>query len=250
MTVFADYAAFYDDLYESKNYEQEAGWVVGKARSLQPHSKTWLDVGCGTGIHAGAIARHGFTVTGVDRSPEMVTLAQQRSSTEGVSFGVGDLTTLNLGKKFDVVSSLFHVVSYQTETQALEQSVKNLLDHAVPGGVVIFDYWNGAGVLQDLPSVRVKRVSGKTCEITRIAEPEHFPDDSTVAVNYTLYATDRATGALVQARETHLMRYLFTNELSSILKRFGVQTMSFSGWLDNKNPGAAWEACVVALAPA
>jgi SAM-dependent methyltransferase len=248
MTVFADYALFYDDLYQDKSYATEAAWVASKIREVHPEAHTLLDVGCGTGKHARELASLGFEVTGIDRSPQMIGHAVATSNSS-ISFAVGDLVTLDLDRKFDVVTSLFHVVSYQTTNVALAKSVDNLLRHAHDGGVVIFDFWHGPGVLSDPPAVRVKRVVGKEHDIVRVAEPSHDFDRSLVDVDYIVYATRRSDGSSLVATETHRMRYLFQSELRFLFDSFGVTDVAFSAWLADNAPGSAWEACAIARKP-
>jgi arsenite methyltransferase len=74
-------------------------------------ARTILDIGCGTGVAARAIARRkGFTgrVTGVDISAGLVQVAERLSTTEGVSeqiqFVVGDTRRLDIpDEAFDAV---------------------------------------------------------------------------------------------------------------------------------------------------
>jgi SAM-dependent methyltransferase len=56
-----------------------------------------LDVACGPGVVAAAIAREGAHVTGVDVTPEMIALARQRCAGEGLTnarFEIGDVEPL------------------------------------------------------------------------------------------------------------------------------------------------------------
>lgn len=48
-------------------------------RLLGRGSGTLLDVGCGTGVYTAAMSQHGWTVTGVDLSEDMLRLARKRS---------------------------------------------------------------------------------------------------------------------------------------------------------------------------
>ena len=74
-------------------------------------ARTILDMGCGTGVAARAIARRkGFTgrVTGIDLSAGLLQVAARLSTTEGVSeqiqFVVGDIRRLNIpDEAFDAV---------------------------------------------------------------------------------------------------------------------------------------------------
>jgi SAM-dependent methyltransferase len=57
---------------------------------------TLLDAGCGTGRYAGELARRGYAVEGVDRSPDLIETARQSVGGHGysVSFRVGNLLAL------------------------------------------------------------------------------------------------------------------------------------------------------------
>src|SRR5581483_942807 len=73
----------------------EADFVM----SLGPASV--LDAGCGTGRVAIELARRGVDVVGVDVDPGM--LATARSRAPEITWVEADLTTLDLGRTFDVV---------------------------------------------------------------------------------------------------------------------------------------------------
>ncbi|MEO6743235.1 MAG: methyltransferase domain-containing protein [Caldimonas sp.] len=113
------------------------------AMSIQS-AKTVLDLGCGTGVAARAIAsRQGFAghVTGIDVSPYLTAAAQGLAKKEGISntvtFRTGDSESLNLpDASFDAVVAhtlISHVPNPLTVLQEIVRVVK-------PGGTVgIFD---------------------------------------------------------------------------------------------------------------
>ncbi|MEU4690271.1 class I SAM-dependent methyltransferase [Actinoplanes sp. NPDC023714] len=78
----------------------------------EPRGPRALDLGCGTGDLAIALARLGFQVTGVDFSPTAVDQARAKAAAEGltVEFEVADATRLRLTKRFDSIfdSGLLH----------------------------------------------------------------------------------------------------------------------------------------------
>jgi len=57
-----------------------------------------LDLGCGTGTHAIALARHGWQVTGVDFAPWAIRRARQKAEAGGVTaqFYTADVTELDM----------------------------------------------------------------------------------------------------------------------------------------------------------
>jgi SAM-dependent methyltransferase len=68
-------------------------------RAFDPSSV--LDAGCGTGRVAIELARHGIDVVGVDVDPSMIAEARRRAPE--LEWVRADLSTLSLGRRFDVV---------------------------------------------------------------------------------------------------------------------------------------------------
>jgi SAM-dependent methyltransferase len=96
-----------------------------------------VDLGCGDGAWMQALARRGFTVTGVDRSASLLTYARtaapsavlKKSSVHRFSF-----------PRCDAITALGEVLSYEPATPA---SLRRLFRRAYaalrPGGVFVFD---------------------------------------------------------------------------------------------------------------
>ncbi|MDQ1521637.1 MAG: hypothetical protein QOI55_2710, partial [Actinomycetota bacterium] len=86
--------------------EQEVGFLVEELR-LDPGMRV-LDVGCGPGRHALALARRGIEVVGVDLSPDFVALARESVSAEtsSATFEIGDVRDLDYDAEFDAVICL------------------------------------------------------------------------------------------------------------------------------------------------
>ena len=60
------------------------------------------------------------------------------------------------------------------------------------------------------PEVRVKRMADQSVEIVRIAEPFVIPNENRVDVEYTIYATDIATGKYKPSRK-FILCVIFTS---------------------------------------
>jgi SAM-dependent methyltransferase len=90
----------------TKGTEQEVDFLVGRLR-LSSGDRV-LDVGCGPGRHALALARRGMSVMGVDLSPEFVHLARDAAVREGlpVTFEVADVRDLEGRGAFDAAICL------------------------------------------------------------------------------------------------------------------------------------------------
>ena len=87
----------------TKGTAQEVAFLV-EALDLRPGQRV-LDVGCGPGRHARALAELGLEVVGVDISPRFVELAAE-GAPDGATFRVGDARALPFEAEFDAVVSL------------------------------------------------------------------------------------------------------------------------------------------------
>ena len=62
-----------------------------------------LDVACGTGVLIPDYISRGADVTGIDISPEMIKLAEQKYAGTGVRFICGDVEAADVGQDFDAI---------------------------------------------------------------------------------------------------------------------------------------------------
>jgi len=230
MSHFIEYSKYYDLLYKDKDYHREVTYLTKIIENAGKQNCSLLDIGCGTGKHASLLSERGFKVHGVDISNTMLEEAIRHYG-DKATFTFGDIRNLTLDKTFDVVTSLFHVISYQVLNIDLEASFQSVYDHLNPGGCFIFDCWYGPGVMNDPPSVRVKRMNDDSIEIIRIAEPEIRYTESVVDVNYQILINDLKTNHLTKLHEKHPMRFLFKNEIDLLAQRFRFKITGFYGWL-------------------
>jgi SAM-dependent methyltransferase len=246
--VFSAYAKYYELLYKDKDYDAEAGYVD---RLIQEHCSgskaTILELGCGTGLHASLLARKGYAVDGVDRSETMVQQARQRA-TGSARFFLGDACAFVGDKSYDVVISLFHVLSYQTSNEQAAAFLETVARNLQPGGTAIFDFWYTPAVFTQRPTTRVKRFEDGETRIVRIAEPDMHENENRVTVNYTMFVEEIASRRIETLSESHEMRHFSLPELDTLLDLHGLRPLKYEEWLTKKLPGAeTWGVCCIAV---
>lgn len=248
MNAFVEYASLYDLFYQDKDYESEAGYLQKMIKTYKPDTKSILDLGCGTGRHALLMAKEGYEITGVDASEKMLEQAQLNISTLAdeqrklINFHCDDISRLKLGKKYDLIYSLFHVISYQTSDEALAgtfQSVKNHLDET---GIFIFDVWYGPGVLKMRPENRIHEYRNGQSIIKRTAIPTLLANDNIVKIKYTIDIESENRKIV----EDHHMRYFFQPELKQFLSDCGIEIVAvFDGFTDREPDENTWSATFI-----
>ena len=244
MSVFGNYARYYDLLYRDKDYVGEAQFIHRLIKTYAPNAQNILELGCGTGNHAVLLAKEGYQIHGVDFSQEMLQKADSRlcqlppDLTSQLKFSQGDIRQVRLNQIFDVVISLFHVISYQTTNDDLLAAFETVKQHLKPGGIFIFDVWYGPAVLTERPTVRIKRLEDEEILITRIAEPVMHPNENLVDVNYQVFIKDKSSDAVEELQETHRMRYLFKPEVQLLLRESQMQIVTCREWMSDQE--ASW----------
>lgn len=241
----AGYAEAYDAVYAAKDYEAECDLVE---RAFAEHSartvKRILDLGCGTGGHAIPLARRGYEVVGVDRSASM--LAEARAKAVDVeprpSFVEADIRDLALEAEFDAALMLFAVLSYQLENKDVIGALSSARRRLVPGALLLFDVWFGPAVLTQGPSRREVRVG----ELVRTSSGELDALRDRCSVSIEL-ATRRGD---VVAREEHVVRYFFPNELELLLDLAGFELLRLAAFpeIDRAADETSWNVFAAARA--
>ena len=249
---FRKYSAVYDLLYRDKDYAAESDYVGRKLRAAAPDARSILELGCGTGKHGRLLAEAGFDVHGIERSPDMVALAQSTRGQAGAAAGgfaceVGDVRSLTLDRSFDAVIALFHVVSYQANDDDLLATFRTAARHLRRGGLFLFDVWHGPAVLAQRPQPRVKEVSDADLEVVRTARPKLDTARRTVTVSYDIACRDRHSGEVVRFSEDHVMRYLFPDEIDGLAARCGLHVIASEEFMTGRVPSASSWGVIYAL---
>jgi SAM-dependent methyltransferase len=243
MSVFNEYSKFYDIIYKDKNYEEECNYIEDLlAHFGEKQRGSILDLGCGTGTHALIWGKRGWRVKGIDRSDKMLDIARKKAveTNSKVAFSQGDLSEFDESSKYDVVVSMFAVVSYLSRNESLKHFFKKVSEVLHDGGYLIFDTWYGPGVLTDPPSDRYKILENEDDTVIRFTKSKLNSFDNTVDVGFKIIQLSD-NKLISHIDEVHTMRYFFVPEVKLFLEAEGLELVAaypvnkIGGELSNKD---------------
>ncbi|MFC9688546.1 class I SAM-dependent methyltransferase [Kribbella sp. NPDC056951] len=123
-------------LYDAMTADDEVAGQVAKAVGecgVRPLAV--LDLGCGTGRHLAALRDElGAVAVGVDLQTGMLDYGRRRY---GVDLRRGDLRSIRLGRRFELVTCLGNSLSYLHADDDLVSAVQTMRAHVEDRGVVV-----------------------------------------------------------------------------------------------------------------
>ena len=140
-----DYLHFADHISTPERTENEVEFIW-RALGLQPGARV-LDLACGYGRIAIALAARGATVTAVDAVPLLIDRARAdaaRTSVQ-VDFRLGDIRDISRLGTFDAVLLWFYSFGYHADDDN-RRILRCVADALRPGGRLLLDQYNTASL--------------------------------------------------------------------------------------------------------
>jgi SAM-dependent methyltransferase len=240
---YDEYAWAYDFIIPPPKEEQFDFIADAFARRGVGVSALVLDAGCGAGAYALELARRGYVVEGVDRSPHLVAEARRRveearangAQSLTVSFEVGDILDLNAPGRFDGLLCR-GVLNDLLDGRSRDEAFRSFARVLRPGGASVLDVreWEASARRKIREPVFERTIETPRGTLTFRSVTRVDPGTRRLLVEerHTL----RAGGAETVAAYDFQMRCWTREELESRLTRAGFAGFDFYGAYDASAP--------------
>lgn len=202
--------------------------------------KSVLDVGCGTGSHALALAERGYSVVGIDISRAMIRKARAKAAKKllSIEFAVQDMQKLKLKKSFDSAISMFGAFGFVHEYCGVVATLKSLRQHLNKDGLLIFEFWNIGGI-KPTPYQRWMEAKDKRLTVYRLSETnfDHVTNIVTLDMRFIIIQRNRPTQIF---SETYRLRCYTLAEIQRLLDDTGFKLLAtYDRDIDDRKKHAA-----------
>jgi SAM-dependent methyltransferase len=223
-SAYAHLAKWFEYLNDDCDYENWSQYLILKL-SRYPLA-TGLDVGCGGGWFTRAFQKHGYQMTGLDISAEMLDFAQETAMKKGVrsEYLLGDISKMKLPQRFDFVTAINDCVNYIPKTK-LNAAFKNIRGALKKGGIFLFDISSKGKI--DKKVANTVSVDDRD-EITYLSF--NRPETDGVTMEVTLFAKNE-DGSYTRLDETHRQYAYEESEIRTALEKNGFTVLEVEGHL-------------------
>lgn len=131
----------YPYLFSQDRFENAEHQMDQVLKLVQLHGNAVLDLCCGPGRCALALARRGFAVAGVDRSAFLLEKARALARSQGleIAWFQQDMRHFVQPQAFDLVLSMFTSFGYFEKKAEDLQVLRNIFASLKPGGVLVME---------------------------------------------------------------------------------------------------------------
>lgn len=138
MEQYKEFAQIYDELMHSDiDYERWCDYIENLFTEHGCEPDSICELACGTGNMTAGLERRGYDMTGVDISPQMLAVAEEKlKNTELMCI---DMSRFRPFKKYDAFLCMIDGLNYVIAPKAVENTFRRVHDNLNDGGVFIFD---------------------------------------------------------------------------------------------------------------
>ncbi|MGE7905410.1 class I SAM-dependent DNA methyltransferase [Peribacillus sp. NPDC094092] len=218
--TYERFAYVYDELMKGAPYEKWLMILTAKLEQYGIGGRKVLDLACGTGEMTVELAQHGFEVTGVDLSDEMLLVANEKAVKLGLSIPLfqQNMAELEGLGQFDCVTIFCDSLNYLRDEEDIVRTFSRVHEHLKDGGLFLFDV-HSIYKMEEIFRDNTFAVNGE--EVSYIWDC--FPGEEAYSVEHDLsfFVRDDESGLYDRFDELHYQRTYPVEQYKKWLEQAG-----------------------------
>ena len=197
-----------------------------------------LECMCGTGRILVPLAKAGYEVTGVDRSPAMLDECTRKvellepETQSRIEIIQEDVRTVSMDRRFKLAIVPFNSFLHLLETKDQESALRNIHHHLEEDGLLVISVFNPdlgrpEGVMRHKETILTDEG-----EVLSRFESQIFDRSSQKTRVHHFYDISRQDRPLRRVTAEYTLRYIFHREMTELLQRTGFDILEVYGDYD------------------
>ncbi|MBM3313361.1 class I SAM-dependent methyltransferase [candidate division WOR-3 bacterium] len=206
------------------DYPRWVDYVLRIFAYFRIRPKTMLDLACGTGIPTILLARRGYQLTGVDRSPEMLAVLESKRGDLPIATVRADMREFRTPEPLDAAICLYDSVNYLLTEDDLVRCFRCVRSALAPGGLFVFDMNTVFGLSEQWGTGTTAREAGG---VSSIWQNSYDPETRVSTLHLTFWEQPEPGGAGERCEEIHQERGYYPEEVERSLRVGGFGEVHF-----------------------
>ena len=223
MEAYTSFAQVYDLFMDNVPYSKWIEYIKACLHQNGIKEGTILDLGCGTGKIADALANQGFDTIGVDYSMDMLEIARN-STNENILYLMQDMRELELCGKVNAVCCACNSLNYILEKDELFQVFKKVNQYLEKDGVFIFDI----NTEYKYEKVMADNTFAENQEESSFIWDNYYDLDEKINEYYLTLFIKGEDGRFDKFEEEHFQKAYSISEIEEMLKEAGFEIVKLS----------------------
>ena len=221
MEAYTSFAEVYDTFMDNVPYDEWGEYLVSLLKKYGVEDGLVLDMGCGTGAMTRYLDAHGYDMTGIDVSEEMLTIAKEKSSPD-ILYLLQDMREFELYGTMRAAVSICDSMNYILEEDDLLQVFSLVNNYLDPGGIFIFDL-NTVYKYQEILGEQTIAEDREECSFIW----DNFYDEEEMINEYDLTVFVQEEGDLFRRYcETHYQRAYSLETVRALIEKAGMEILA------------------------
>ena len=223
MSSYAAFADYYDALTQNVDYNGYADYLCQILERQHHDPGITLDLACGTGSLTLALYDRGLDVYGIDGSPDMLSVAQQKAAEQEkqILFLCQKMQSIDLYGTVNTVFCVLDSINHLTAEQDVRKTFQRVSLFLEPGGYFVFDVntaYKHREVLGDNVFVY------DTDDVYCVWQNQYLADSQEVEITLDFFAQE--DGAYYRSSEQFRERAYDPAVLEQMLTAAGLETVT------------------------
>ena len=241
--LFRNSARLYD-VDNRDNLHDDIPFYIGYARRQQGEI---LELGCGTGRVALALAAEGFHVTGLDLSRQMLDIFREKLAArpelaKKITLVHGSMANFTFERKFSMIIAPFRAFQCLTEDSDIENSLRCIRNHLADGGIFIVNVFNPRSAMDESwcfeETVQWERLDEKTGSyVVKKHGGDRIDTANRVIYPHFAFEVTYPDGKTERIVDELKMKYYYADQLRAAVENAGMEIAEEYSWYDKTPPG-------------